>query len=97
MSSDGIASSGNQVLGNFMGVDVTGSIGLGGAFGYGVSVVDAHGTVIGDGTPAGRNVVSGFNSNIIVGGADGFIRGNYVGRTPPGRRLLSTISVVATA
>ena len=84
MSSDGIASSGNQVLGNFMGVDVTGSIGLGGAFGYGVSVLDAHGTVIGDGTPAGRNVVSGFNSNIIVGGGDGFIRGNYVGTNSAG-------------
>jgi M6 family metalloprotease-like protein len=81
------ATSGNVVLGNYIGTDVSGTLPLpntwGIELGYGT-----HDNRVGDGTPAGRNVISGnvalgvglhtagttanqVNGNIIGPGADG--------------------------
>ena len=79
----------NQILGNFMGIDVTGTVGLAGNSDFAMTV-NANGTIIGNGTPAGRNVVGGNNTGIAVSGANGSIRGNYVGTNSAGTARVTT-------
>ena len=69
----------NQLLGNFMGIDVTGTIGLAGINDFAVDLSNANGTIIGDGSPAGRNIVGGNNTGIVVSAANVSVRGNYIG------------------
>ncbi len=68
----------NQVLGNFMGIDVTGTVGLAGNNDFAMTI-NANGTIVGNGSPAGRNVVGGNNTGIAVGAANVSVAGNYVG------------------
>ena len=52
----------NKFLGNFVGVDVTGSVDLGNST-QGIRFRDnSSENIIGDGTPGGRNVISGNNN-----------------------------------
>ena len=79
---NGAGSSNNDVLGNFIGVDVTGAVGLGNG-GNGVIVTnDASNNDIGNGAATGRNIISGNLHGVGVNGAtssDNRIRGNYIG------------------
>jgi Right handed beta helix region len=86
-SPSGTTADGNRVLGNFVGVDRIGSIGLAGPFDMGVIVTNAANTLIGDGTPAGRNVISGNNMNVAISTntpVGTTVRGNYIGTNASG-------------
>ena len=81
---NGVTSGGNQVLGNLIGINAAGSTGLGGPFSFGVFVFNAPNAVIGDGTPAGRNVISGNNTGVGVSAFSTTITGNYMGTNAAG-------------
>ena len=81
---DGVAAGGNQILGNFIGINAAGNAGLGGPATFGVMVFGAANVVIGDGTAAGRNVVSGNNVGIQVAATSTSIKGNYIGTNAAG-------------
>ena len=73
--------SGNLVLGNLIGTEITGTADLGNRF-QGVSVQDASANIIGSGANGARNVISGNGANAIgiVGAATGnVIQGNLIG------------------
>jgi hypothetical protein len=75
-----------QILGNYIGVDaVTGSVAISNVA-AGISV-DADDVAIGDGTAAGRNVISGNGTQgiAIIGGADAVVAGNYIGTSANGQ------------
>ncbi|MGH7452484.1 MAG: LamG-like jellyroll fold domain-containing protein, partial [bacterium] len=75
----------NQIKGNFIGTDVTGTVALGNS-GYGVLIQDAPNNNIGGTIPGARNVISGNNFNgvgILGSGGSGatgnLIQGNFIG------------------
>ncbi|HNI10155.1 MAG TPA: T9SS type A sorting domain-containing protein [bacterium] len=89
---------GTSILGNYIGTDVTGSVGVGnnnhGIFfntltGEGASIVN---NTIGDGTAGGRNVISGNAGSGInfyyYQVHDNTIKGNYIGITADGSAAL---------
>jgi len=80
----------NQVIGNFIGVDATGTISLGGT-GGGICV-NASFNKIGGTTPAERNIVSGNGGKGIrvgwLGVTDAIIIGNYIGTDVSGKQGL---------
>ncbi|MEW6209571.1 MAG: VCBS repeat-containing protein [Acidobacteriota bacterium] len=95
---------GNQVQGNYIGTDITGTIAKGN--GFGITVGFARGTVIGGATSAARNIISG-NSGVgigigfapprcqgfgglppIPGGADFLVRENHIGTDASGTQPL---------
>lgn len=94
--------SGNQVLGNYIGTDTSGAIALGNGEdgdGDGVSILaGAHGNFIG-GTEAGTgNLISG-NTNVGVwiqdpGTNDNRVQGNYIGTNASGTAPLGNTSGV---
>ena len=81
--------SGNTISGNFIGVDVTGTTGLGNA---NTLLVSADNTVIGGTTgttPGGActgacNVISGPGRRIFLAGAGNFVQGNMIGLNAAG-------------
>ena len=81
---DGVNVNGTQILGNLIGTNSSGTAAVANSNGIftGASSGSADGTVIGDGTAAGRNVISG---NVYEGIAlwqntsNTSIRGNYIG------------------
>ncbi|MDJ0962137.1 MAG: DUF2341 domain-containing protein, partial [Acidimicrobiia bacterium] len=78
----------NQVLGNYIGVDATGSAALGNS-GNGVTIQGgASGNTVGGSTAAHRNVISGNTSYGIdvvgVGTDSNTVLGNYIGTDPAG-------------
>jgi hypothetical protein len=89
-NNSGISARGNTtvILGNYIGIDVSGNVDLGNSVrGVGGSSDSAvTGTTIGNGTAAGRNVISGNN---FIGvdlprGSSWLIRGNYIGTNSAG-------------
>ncbi|MCI0693191.1 T9SS type A sorting domain-containing protein [candidate division KSB1 bacterium] len=75
----------NQIKGNFIGTDVTGTVALGNS-GYGVLIQDAPNNKIGGTIPGARNVISGNNFNgvgILGSGGSGatgnLVQGNFIG------------------
>ena len=68
------------VLGNFVGVNVTGTLNLGNGQ-QGMSFLALNGAIIGNGTLAGMNIVSGngFNGIILNATTNAVVRGNIVG------------------
>ncbi len=79
------ASAGNRILGNFVGTDATGNIGMNGPNTYGiVAAYPVPNTSIGDGTPAGRNVIAGTNIGVVSSGLNVSIDGNYFGLNAAG-------------
>jgi len=91
------ASTGNQVLGNFIGTDVTGTLDRGNA-GSGVFISNASTNVVG-GTAAGaRNLISGNNAHgvTIAGTSSGnAIEGNYIGTNAAGTGAIGNGSLNA--
>ena len=88
-------STGNVVRGNFVGTTPAGLAGLGN-FGWGISINDASGNIIGGTSAADRNVVVGNSSGalLIVASATGsannnLITGNYFGMMPNGTDSLN--------
>jgi parallel beta-helix repeat protein len=79
---EGVASSGNVVCGNYIGLDVTGTLDRGNS-GSGVKIVGAPNNTIGGATAATRNVISGNSGrgvHIDSSGAMGnAVTGNYIG------------------
>ena len=81
----------NLIRGNWIGVDVTGAAPLGNS-GDGVFLQSSAGTTVGDGTAAGRNLISGnAGSGVSVGGsaAGTQIRGNWIGLNAAGTGKLA--------
>jgi len=78
----GVSSSGNAVLGNFIGTDVSGTADLGNAW-NGIELLGGSGNSIGGNTPAARNVISGndlYNGILIATGATlNTVSGNFIG------------------
>jgi len=79
---NGIGATGNQIVGNFIGTDVTGTLNLGN-FDHGVRIWDAPNNTIGGTTPESRNVISGNNHMgvqiLLPGGIGNKVQGNYIG------------------
>jgi titin len=74
---------GNQILGNLIGTDATGMVGLGnGAAYYGITIDKAPLNVIGGTLATARNVISSNNTGIWItgtGASNNTILGNYIG------------------
>ncbi len=84
----------NLVEGNYVGTDITGTIGLG--LQVGISISGAYNT-IGGATPAARNVISGNNSGGIgisgnsLGSFGNVIEGNYIGTDASGTTVVRNL------
>lgn len=81
---------GNKVLGNFIGTDVSGVVDLGNAV-DGVVLNNAYDNDIGDTTSGAGNVISGNNRGIRITGAAAInnrIRGNFIGTDLSGTALI---------
>jgi parallel beta-helix repeat protein len=73
--------SGNQVLGNYIGTDITGTLPLGNNW-SGISIVEADNNTIGGNVAGARNIISGNGwGGITITGAgnNNFVQGNYIG------------------
>jgi CSLREA domain-containing protein len=84
-----LGAAGNRLQGNFIGTDVTGTVGLGN-FSHGVQILNSSNNLIGgtdaddgevDGNVRARNVISGNSQNglHLSGGDNNKIQGNYIG------------------
>ena len=76
---DDVASAGNQILGNWVGVGANGSSQIANSH-NGININGATGTVIGDGTEAGRNIVAGntFHGIALTDAVNSVVRGNWI-------------------
>jgi len=73
---------GNQVLGNLIGTDATGTQARGNGSNYGVLIDRAPANQIGGGISVSRNVISGNGDGICItgnGASNNVIQGNYIG------------------
>lgn len=80
----------NQILGNFIGTDITGEISLRNTF-DGIQILGGSRTLIGGNSASARNVISGNGSSgIYVREASGFhsILGNYIGTNSQGDKAV---------
>jgi len=69
----------NLVIGNYIGTDITGTVSLANFVGLGING-NANNNQIGDGSTAGRNIISGNTTDGISFQASGsIILGNYIG------------------
>ena len=77
---DGIVLNGSddEVLWNYLGTDATGEVGLSNGYYDGIAIYGS-GNQVGDGTAAGRNVISGNGSGVYVSGDGNEVMGNYIG------------------
>ncbi len=90
-SKDGVEiyTSGNQVLGNSIGTDVSGTAGLANSIGI---YVDGTGNTIGGIVSGARNLISGNTSDgvqIYSGGSGNQVLGNYIGTNAAGSAALA--------
>jgi CSLREA domain-containing protein len=71
---------GNQVLGNFIGTDVTGMVDLGNV-GFGVIFFVSNGDIVGGMLAGARNIISGNDSGgvLVSTGTDNKVLGNFIG------------------
>ncbi|HET8944486.1 MAG TPA: Calx-beta domain-containing protein, partial [Dehalococcoidia bacterium] len=82
-----ITGQGNQVLGNIIGADVSGTLPLGAQDGIEISGETAAYNVIGSSAPGGGNIISGnaqFGLLLYESGGDNVIHGNNIGTDPSG-------------
>ena len=80
-----IESDSNMVVRNLIGTDSTGTVAMGNQ-GYGIHILNAFGNMIGDGTPAGRNILADNSAFILSGAAimidnshGNSVLGNFIG------------------
>ena len=89
-----LSGAGNMVLGNYIGTDVSGSLALGNG-GLGVSA-SADGTVIGDGSLAGINVISANSRGVAIPGVPASsgtsIKRNRIGTDISGTQALGNVT-----
>lgn len=79
-----VLSSGNKIVGNYIGTDVSG--GSAQPNGIGI-VVQSKNNMIGTKNPADRNIISGNKTGInILGGSNNSIVGNYIGTDATGSK-----------
>jgi VCBS repeat-containing protein len=96
---------GNVVEGNFIGVDASGTAGVGNSktFGYGVVLVNgANGNTIGGTAPGAGNVISANGQGVLVQSSnDNIIAGNLIGTNAAGTGALPNlhdgIGIIGTA
>ncbi len=85
------ASTGNQIIGNYIGTEITGTGSL--ENGTGIIIVNAGGNFIGGNTIEKRNIISGnIEGGIILNGSgtnDNIISGNYIGVDVSGLNICS--------
>src|SRR3989442_1398523 len=78
----GLPASGNVVLGNYIGTDVTGAVALGN-HAQGLAIIKTPGNTIGGTSAAARNVISGNQSDGVFiwqpGSSGNLVQGNYIG------------------
>jgi hypothetical protein len=85
-------SNNNQVLGNYLGTDYTGSLALGNF--HGVDIIGGSGNQVGGDTVAARNVISGNTVGIDITttsmgmSANNVVQGNYIGTDASGMHPL---------
>jgi len=97
-----VVGSGNLVQGNYVGTDVTGTIGLGSG-GIGIDIQISNNNAIGGVTPGARNIISGKASGIFVCDCNGVgaignsIQGNYIGTDSSGMTALSNGTGISVA
>ena len=76
------------VQGNYIGTDVTGTLALGNAPGWGVNILSAPGNIIGGTTPGAGNVISGNgDGGVGIGGTastGNMVQGNLIGTNAAG-------------
>jgi len=89
----GIETNGSNIIeGNYIGTDLTGTVGLGNRW-DGININGAPNNKIGGKTPETRNVISGNgNTGVFIQGASAsgnFIQGNYIGTDVTGTSCLS--------
>jgi hypothetical protein len=83
----GLSSTGNQILGNFIGTNAAGTSGLAGPNSAAIGVV-VDNIIVGDGTPAGRNVISGNGVGVDITVNSAAVRGNYIGTNSAGNAAI---------
>ena len=90
----GRSATNNQVQGNFIGTDVTGTVELGN-IGNGITLVDAGWNLIGGPSPAARNIIAWENLDgiqILGSNAQGnVIQGNFIGTDVTGSASLRNV------
>jgi trimeric autotransporter adhesin len=81
-------SSGNVVVGNYIGVDATGAVALGNGF-QGIDIAGSTGTRIGGTLPGERNVISANGADgVVINFPDNVVQGNYIGTDATGQVAL---------
>jgi titin len=94
----GLLATGNEVLGNFIGTNVTGNAALGNS-GDGVEIFDTEVNTIGGTTAAARNVISGnFGDGVVLqndGATGNKVQGNFIGTGANGITALGNDDGVA--
>ncbi len=84
---DGALSSGNEVVGNFIGTDASGAAPPANSFGYGSGVAlfdGATGNLIGGTSPGAGNVISANGAGVVISGTSNLIQGNLIGTDATG-------------
>jgi hypothetical protein len=81
---------GDHIEGNYLGTDVTGTIGSGNGSGDAVDIFGSSNNIIGGPTPADRNVISDNNSGIAIweNSTNNTVEGNYIGTDVSGMKPL---------
>src|SRR6266487_983266 len=93
-----VGGSGHKIVGNFLGIDPTGSTVDWPSITYVVYFEDSSNNTIGGTAPADRNLIAGgHGSGIIINTASGtatgnVIQGNYIGTNPAGTASISSNS-----
>ena len=86
----GSASTRNQVLGNFIGTDITGTLDLGNSR-EGVRIENAPGNSIGGSTATDRNLISANHWGVVITGPQApgnLVQGNYIGTGITGTEII---------
>ena len=94
---DGATATSCSILGNYLGIDITGtSISDNGtelSSRTTIATRNSSGNFIGDGSPAGRNIIGASNINAItIAGNSSFINGNYIGTNASGNQAFNLTS-----
>ncbi|MFB2921046.1 S8 family serine peptidase [Aerosakkonema funiforme] len=90
VSLQNIGTTNNQVLGNYIGTDITGTKALGNSS-PGVSIFNAPNNIIGGTSPAARNLISSNYTGVNIGGVSAtgnLVQGNYIGTDVTGSQGL---------